>query len=437
MPPKPKAGAAAQPSKKTEAKKKDKIIEDKTFGLKNKKGAKNQKFIQQVQTQVKFGQQSARKLEEQKKLADSKKKDDKKAEQEISSLFKPVNQKVEKGADPKSVLCAFFKQGQCMKGDRCKFSHDLMIERKSEKRSAYVDLRDDENMENWDEEKLKEVIDLKHGEDEKLKPKTDIICRYFLDALERNKYGWFWECPSGEKCIYRHALPSGFVLNRDKKKEEKKDELSIEDLVEKERANLGHVVTKVTLESFIAWKKRKQKEKEDTTRKEEARKKAEFKSGKNIGLSGREMFTFRPEMATEDLLDDDEVTMDTTNLSHYENDADGEERDYVNGEVSNDVNAKELTLESLAFELQEVDFSGTISVRQHATASNDTNLTNHIEESNKLAEAVGGGDIDEAIASTSYAPSPEEVPIDEDLFAEDDEDMDELEENLDSMDVMA
>ena len=46
------------------------------------------------------------------------------------------------GADPKSVLCEFFKQGLCTKGDKCKFSHDLNLERKSEKRSMYVDMRD-------------------------------------------------------------------------------------------------------------------------------------------------------------------------------------------------------------------------------------------------------------------------------------------------------
>ena len=46
------------------------------------------------------------------------------------------------GADPKSVLCAFYKVGQCMKGDKCKFSHDLSIGRKSEKRSMYEDQRD-------------------------------------------------------------------------------------------------------------------------------------------------------------------------------------------------------------------------------------------------------------------------------------------------------
>lgn len=48
------------------------------------------------------------------------------------------------GVDPKSVVCAFFKQGQCTKGDKCKFSHDLSLERKCEKRSLYVDGRDDE-----------------------------------------------------------------------------------------------------------------------------------------------------------------------------------------------------------------------------------------------------------------------------------------------------
>lgn len=61
------------------------------------------------------------------------------------------------------------------------------------------------------------------------------ICRYFLDALENNKYGWFWECPNGaSKCHYRHALPPGFVLKKDKKKEEKSEEISIEDLVERQ-----------------------------------------------------------------------------------------------------------------------------------------------------------------------------------------------------------
>ena len=35
------------------------------------------------------------------------------------------------------------------------------------------------------------------------------ICKHFLDAVENSKYGWFWECPGGPKCHYKHALPPG------------------------------------------------------------------------------------------------------------------------------------------------------------------------------------------------------------------------------------
>lgn len=78
-----------------------------------------------------------------------------------------------------------------------------------------------------------------------------------MEAVEKSKYGWFWQCPSGEGCIYRHALPPGFTLKKDKKKDDKRDEISLEDLIEKERAALGPKQTKVTLETFLAWKKRK------------------------------------------------------------------------------------------------------------------------------------------------------------------------------------
>lgn len=56
------------------------------------------------------------------------------------------------------------------------------MERKGEKRSLYVDMRDDDeddNMENWDEQKLAEVVEKKHGEDEKKRPTTDIVSNSF------------------------------------------------------------------------------------------------------------------------------------------------------------------------------------------------------------------------------------------------------------------
>lgn len=155
-------------------------LQDKTFGLKNKKGNKQQKFIQQVQKQVQAGGHHPRqdgdkkKEEKEKKLAD---------QREMAMIFKPVQtQKVEKGTDPKSVVCAFFKQGICTKGDKCKFSHDLSQENKVEKRSIYVDMRDSEDdpMTNWDDAKLKEVVDKKHS-GEKRRPTTDIVG--FFDSV--------------------------------------------------------------------------------------------------------------------------------------------------------------------------------------------------------------------------------------------------------------
>lgn len=61
------------------------------------------------------------------------------------------------------------------------------------------------------------------------------VCKFFLEAIEKNLYGWFWNCPNGEKCIYRHALPPGFVLKKDKKKmEDEEEKVSLEEHIENE-----------------------------------------------------------------------------------------------------------------------------------------------------------------------------------------------------------
>ena len=106
-------------------------------------------------------------------------------------------------------------------------------------------------MEDWDQDKLEDVVKQKHGA-EKPSNKTEIICKYFLDAVEAKLYGWFvlsnlsqtasvpfgahpvfsrdksfqraeecsqaatshrfWQCPNGKECKYRHALPPGYIL---------------------------------------------------------------------------------------------------------------------------------------------------------------------------------------------------------------------------------
>ena len=63
------------------------------------------------------------------------------------------------------------------------------------------------------------------------------VCKHFLQAIEKGLYGWFWECPSGDKCIYRHALPPGFVLKKHQKEQEElqpQDTITLDELVEKE-----------------------------------------------------------------------------------------------------------------------------------------------------------------------------------------------------------
>lgn len=206
--------------------------------------------------------------------------------------------------------------------------------------------------------------------------------------MEKSKYGWFWECPNGEKCIYRHALPPGYVLKRDKKKEEKQTEISLVDLIEKERAALGPNQTRVTLESFLAWKKRKIQEKKAKLEADEERKKSDYSKGKQFGISGREMFSFNP-----DLVDDGPMEEGDAAFDIYKRDDDDDD---------NTVEFKELDLAALSLAAKEVDGSGTI-------ASN-TRLQDQATEAAKTAAA------EDAAPSVSNADT--EPAINKDLFAD-------------------
>lgn len=395
MPPKK---ADNKPSKKNELKKKEKVIEDKTFGLKNKKGNKNQKYIAQVEKQVKSGgDPRAKKIEEERAAEKKRKEEAKREEEEKKALFKPIvpTQKVESGVDPKSVFCAFFKAGLCKKAaDKCKFSHDPDVERKSAKRSLYTDVdkdKENDNMEDWDEDKLAEVIGKKHGAEKT--NETTIICKYFLEAVENNKYGWFWQCPVGKDCKYRHALPPGYVLKKDKKKEDKKEETSIEELIEQKRIELSaqnKSLTPVNLQTFVAWKKRKLREKAELEKKDRDSKKKKMKEGLTVGMSGRDMFLFDPKMVSNE--DDDEEGGEQFDLAKLSKD-----------------NAEE-NPEEEPVKVHEIKFD------EYGIMDDGVDAT-----TNEQLKALGAGADDGAAA------------IDEDLF--DDEDLDELEEDLNNLEV--
>ncbi|XP_028393513.1 zinc finger CCCH domain-containing protein 15-like isoform X2 [Dendronephthya gigantea] len=399
MPPKKKG--QDQSNKKTVNKQKEKIIEDKTFGLKNKKGKKQQQYVKNVTQQVKFGgNPSARKLAQEtdtKKLDQERKK---KEAEELNQLFKPVATNFQ-GCDPKSVVCAYFKQGLCGKGDKCKYSHDINLERKGEKRSLYVDSRDDElqkdTMDTWDQQKLEEVVEKKHGEKEK-KNTTEIVCKYFLEAIDKGLYGWFWNCPNGEKCIYRHALPPGFILKKKEQKQDK-DEISLEELIEEERAKLGTNLTKITLETFTTWKTRKLKEKKATYESETKKKKEAFKMGRIVGkISGREVFQFRPELVDDDGDDEEGESFDITQFRRDEDDDDDE----------NDTKVVDISLDS--FNTLEYNQNGTPTTEKENTQQNmDT-------DGLEMACAVTADDTGQT------GPTIDGVPVDQSLF----EDLDDL-----------
>ena len=90
---------------------------------------------------------------------------------------------------------------------------------------------------------------------------------------------------------------------QDRKKEEKKDQISIEELVEEKRAELSakQDLTPVTLETFVKWKKRKLREKAEAAKKDASKKKDNLKTGQTSGLSGKELFSYNPNIAKEDV----------------------------------------------------------------------------------------------------------------------------------------
>ena len=161
-------------------------------------------------------------------------------------------------------------------------------------------------MSTWDEEKLQSVIKSKHGNP---KTTTDKVCKYFIDAVENSKYGWFWTCPNGnDKCMYKHSLPPGYVVHisylanglvlthlsfKLKTKEQRAAEkalmdksplatLTLEDFLETERLKLTGNLTPVTPESFAKWKKERLDKKaaeEEAKRMKDATGRAMFERG--------------------------------------------------------------------------------------------------------------------------------------------------------------
>ncbi|CCH41067.1 Translation machinery-associated protein 46 [Wickerhamomyces ciferrii] len=259
MPPKKGGGKGKQQEPKKD---KSQKAADKTFGLKNKnRSTKVQQYIKQVETQVTDAQKKKNAALQARRAEEKKAAEAAKAEA-FRILNSQVEQKVPFGVDPKTVLCINFKNGNCPRGAKCKFSHDMNVGKKATKKDLYTDDRatkEADTMDQWDEDKLRDVIKSKHGNP---KTTTDKVCKFFIEAVENGKYGWFWVCPNGgNECKYRHSLPEGFVLKtKEQKRLEKMEEdaqpkISLEEFLETERHKLPKTgLTPINVETFAKWK---------------------------------------------------------------------------------------------------------------------------------------------------------------------------------------
>ncbi|TIC68979.1 kinase-like protein [Wallemia mellicola] len=318
MPDKAKADNKKKQQKNEKSKAKPKV--DNTFGMKNKKGGKGQREVQRItQEQAQQGKsKDATDKERQRQIETQQRREaEKKAAEEAKLLAgSQPPQRIPFGVDPKTIVCQYFKAGFCEKGKKCKFLHSDG-KPKVEKKDIYSDARDQEQqqqdtMDKWDDDKLREVVLSKHGNP---KSTTDIVCKFFIQAIEDSKYGWFWSCPNedqkaGKQCHYRHALPQGFVLKSQKKREaeegKNKKEITIEAFLETERHKLGSNLTPVTAESFAKWKKDRVDKKEAEHEAVKKVKEATNAAGRQVGMSGRDLFTFNAEWFEDESEDEGE-----------------------------------------------------------------------------------------------------------------------------------
>lgn len=129
-----------------------KEIEDKTFGMKNKK--KSREIIKAKEKVITHSIIEKKKSHEEKIV-----------------LIQP---KAPIGVDPKTIPCVYFLNKMCAKGDKCKYGHEK-----------------------------KAVVSAKETEEKT--EKTKLVCRFLIDAINNGQFISNWKCPD-PNCKDIHKL---------------------------------------------------------------------------------------------------------------------------------------------------------------------------------------------------------------------------------------
>ncbi|SJK86399.1 Zinc finger CCCH domain-containing protein 11 [Babesia microti strain RI] len=224
-------------NQKSLEKAKQKILEDKTFGLKNKNKSKAvQKHIKGLQQQI-TGKPAPDSAKWQSQL--HKEKEEKKKQEQHKALIQSLFR------DTKDI--------KNLSKNAAKQTYDPKKSRMDQKIDYYIDQR------------LQKQSDSSMSTE--LSFETDIVCKHFTEAIKSNKYGWFWVCPNGgDDCKYRHSLPKDYVFPDEQEVVEEVNE-TLEDKIDRERHELVTNGELLTLDVFLRWKEGKSSGKDDSATK--------------------------------------------------------------------------------------------------------------------------------------------------------------------------
>eukprot|EP00792_Barthelona_sp_PAP020_P009240 TRINITY_DN3281_c0_g3_i1.p1 TRINITY_DN3281_c0_g3~~TRINITY_DN3281_c0_g3_i1.p1 ORF type:complete len:349 (+),score=111.70 TRINITY_DN3281_c0_g3_i1:38-1084(+) len=309
------------PKNSTLNKQKQKKIEEDIRRLKGKKNKKAKDAIRNLQYELNGGKN------EYELRAEKKAKKDQQKEQKKMEKKKVVNKAEPVGENAKGYLCPFIAQGQtCPDGDNCPYRHEETKKQKDKnKASIYVDQRemDRTKSSSWSADLIKQVANSQYRS-KNATAQSQKSCPHFMKSVENGTFGWFWECPNGQKCMFKHAVPEGWRPPLQQEADDDEGEFGFYDIIEAERAKFIDGIG-VNEETFKEWKEkrleliRKRKIKEV---KEEVKK---LKRGQKARVSGRVFFLL-------DIGDKEDDKRAGDNIDYKHREEDEEENDEENND---------------------------------------------------------------------------------------------------------